>query len=257
MAFTNYFSLRDFPASPRVLLLFGEFLLRGYRAPRSVTNGFSSLRGFHLDRDLDASAFESRQLSLLRCSKYFAGDRGPSGVVFAALLSVTFFTLAMVFMIFPGFHPSLTWMSRMTRCGFGSSGLNATRERGRDISALATSPQLASVGRRAAHTTGLGGTGQPQAHTSLSQIPRGPHRLQGQFLHGRGGSPLAGCFAGPRGYGLHIPLTARLLARFRAGPSIPDLQSLGGWRGSLVHLYLPATAARQRAATFLAPSTSN
>ena len=117
VAFTAYFNLRDFPASPRVLMLFGEFLLRGYSAPRSVTNIFSSLRGFHLDRDLDASAFESRQLSLFCRSLQHtlrhvptrapplplqvleslcraAGERGPSGVVFAALLSVTFFSMA-------------------------------------------------------------------------------------------------------------------------------------------------------------------
>ena len=49
-AFTAYFGLPDFPASIKAVLLFGEFLLRDFKAPKSVTNAFSSIKAFHLDR---------------------------------------------------------------------------------------------------------------------------------------------------------------------------------------------------------------
>ena len=128
-AFSLHFKINPFPASPKALVLFGEFLIRGYRAPRSVTNAFSSVRAFHLDGGMDASAFSSRQLTLFRralpitlrhvpahappipfpvlerlCTA--AQDRGTEGVVFAALLAVTFFAMARLSSLAPPWHPS-------------------------------------------------------------------------------------------------------------------------------------------------------
>ena len=67
-AFTSHFQLQDFPAAPRSLVLFGEFLLRSFRAPKSVTNAISAVRAFHLDVGLDVGAFGDRQLFLFRRS---------------------------------------------------------------------------------------------------------------------------------------------------------------------------------------------
>ena len=47
-AFAINFQVPDFPAPVSSLLLFAEFLLRSYRAHKSVVNALSSLRTFHL-----------------------------------------------------------------------------------------------------------------------------------------------------------------------------------------------------------------
>ena len=68
-AFTAHFDLPDFPATPLSLVLFGEFLLRSFRAPMSVTNALASIKGFHLDGGLTTAAFASRRLVLLLTSR--------------------------------------------------------------------------------------------------------------------------------------------------------------------------------------------
>ena len=59
VAFTIYFSFRDIPAAPKTLLCYAEFLLRSYRAAKSVTNALSSVRRLHIDLCADQSAFTS------------------------------------------------------------------------------------------------------------------------------------------------------------------------------------------------------
>ena len=116
MAFALAFSLQDFPATARVLLLFGEFLLRTYRAPKAVTNALSSVRTFHLMHDLPTGGCDSFHLSLFRralpltvrhvpfqapplpfglLEDLCAGAvrRGPLGLVFRALLVSVFFSM--------------------------------------------------------------------------------------------------------------------------------------------------------------------
>ena len=63
-AFALLFGLQDFPATSHVLLLFGEFLLRTYRAPKAVTNALSSVRGFHLLHSLTTEGCDSYYLTL-------------------------------------------------------------------------------------------------------------------------------------------------------------------------------------------------
>ena len=113
-AFTS--SCRTSPPTLGACSSSGSFLLRSFKAPKSVTNTFASIRGFHLDRGLAISAFDSRQVSLFCRSLQHtlrhvpahapplpfttlerlcvsARSRGPRGTVFATLLSVTFFSM--------------------------------------------------------------------------------------------------------------------------------------------------------------------
>ena len=123
-AFTAHFDLPDFPATPLSLVLFGEFLLRSFRAPKSVTNALASVKGFHLDGGLTTAAFASRRLVLFRRSLHLTlrhvparaapmpfevlavlcgGARGwgEAGLAFAALLSVAFFSMARLSSLVP------------------------------------------------------------------------------------------------------------------------------------------------------------
>ena len=68
VAFTIWFGLSDFPAGVRVLLLFGEFLLRTYKAPKAVTNALSSVRGFHLLHGLSTDGSDHYHLTLFKRS---------------------------------------------------------------------------------------------------------------------------------------------------------------------------------------------
>ena len=124
LAFTIYFRAHDFPASTGVLLLFGEFLLRSYRAHKSVMNALSSLRTFHQIHGFDTSGFLDFQFTLFRkalpltvrhlpspspplplellqhlCEWSVA--QGGTGRVFAALLSTLFFSMARLSSLLP------------------------------------------------------------------------------------------------------------------------------------------------------------
>ena len=57
LAFCAHFNIQDCPASPRTLSLFVEFLLRSYRAPKSVTNAVASVRYFHTSLGFSTAAF--------------------------------------------------------------------------------------------------------------------------------------------------------------------------------------------------------
>ena len=133
-AFALHFQTPDFPATVSSLLLFAEFLLRTYRAHRSVVNALSSLRTFHLVRGLPMDAFADYQLTLYKralpltvrhvpqgaaplpfqlleqlCS--LAGAQGPAGVAFAALMAATFFSMARLSSLAPptgGDHYDIT-----------------------------------------------------------------------------------------------------------------------------------------------------
>ena len=64
VAFTLYFSLSDFPATAAILLLFAEFLMRGFTAAKSATNAISSLGTFHLQQGFATNGFEHFHLSM-------------------------------------------------------------------------------------------------------------------------------------------------------------------------------------------------
>ena len=296
VAFSIHFQLRDFPATPHRLLLFGEFLTRGFRAPRSVTNAFSSLRGFHLDRGLDASAFDARQVSLFcrslqhtlrhvpTCAPpltlavleqlcILARCRRQAGLVFASLLSVTFFSMARLsslapptsgpydFSRFPSFvdleiRDDTVWLRiKWAKCHQGAGQGFSVPLRSRAGSPACPVALLSTL---------AGGTRGSPAATPLFSRPRGL---------GTGGGPGAFFTAGAARRWLSQLLTAAGLAgagytfhslrrgactlAFQQGASVADLQALGGWRGDSVRLYLPAASARQRAAVFLDPNPTS
>ena len=116
VAFAIYFSFRDIPVAPQTLLCFAEFLLRSFTAVKSVTNTLSSVKRLHLDLHADITAFETPKfacwkralplthrvptlgapplaLPLLERLCDLAWSLGAVGQDFAALLSITFFTM--------------------------------------------------------------------------------------------------------------------------------------------------------------------
>ena len=272
-------------------MLFGEFLLRDYKAPRSVTNAFSSVRAFHLDSGMDASAFSSRQLSLFRralpitlrhvparapplpflvlerlCTA--ARERGTEGVVFAALLAVTFFAMSRLsslahpstepydFTRYPSFADvrvvsgqvslQLKWgkCSQAAEQGFSVPLLPLKGSRACPVALLAT---LAAQAAGPPESTPLfcltrrrrrAGRARPQFLTAGSARSWLSSLLQQLGLSGEG-------------YTFHTLRRGACSRAYREGASLPDLQFLGGWRGESIHLYAPAEAARARAAKYL------
>ena len=124
VAFTIYFRLGDFPAKVEGLLLFGEFLLRSFRAHKSVTNTLSSVRTFHLIHGFNDGAFSHFHLTMfkralpltvrhapsqspplplpvLKVLCEWALGQGDAGVVFAALMSILFFAMARLSSLVP------------------------------------------------------------------------------------------------------------------------------------------------------------
>ena len=105
------FPVKGLPSQPQFFSLFGEFLLWGYKASKSITNALASIRVFHLNHGLDAGASESPStfaffavplqlpsgtrapplpLAALEKLCNHARRQGPQGLAFAALLSVRF-----------------------------------------------------------------------------------------------------------------------------------------------------------------------
>ena len=117
VAFSLWFPATDFPAQAIHLQRFGEFLLRSFRAPKSVLNVISSVRQFHLAHGYDTQAFidytfglwkravnktvrhvpapaqalPKKVLERLCC---LAQSLGGQGMVFSAFLSTLFYSLA-------------------------------------------------------------------------------------------------------------------------------------------------------------------
>ena len=117
IAFTIHFKLQDFPAQGNTLLAYGEFLLRSYRTGKSVTNAFSLFSTFHAMHGFTVQGFANHKVQLFRralpltCRSIpvrapplpfrvleqlcqFSAGGGEKGILFAALLASTFFTMA-------------------------------------------------------------------------------------------------------------------------------------------------------------------
>ena len=122
VAFALHFGLQDFPAAVGMLMAFGEYLLRSFRAPGLVTNVLASIRGFHLLRGFSTVGCDDFRLALFKralpltvrnapappaslgllerlCAR--AQRCGPLGLVFATFLSVLFFSLARASSLLP------------------------------------------------------------------------------------------------------------------------------------------------------------
>ena len=293
VAFTIWFGLSDFPAGVRVLLLFGEFLLRTYKAPKAVTNALSSVRGFHLLHGLNTDGSDHYHLTLFKrslqltvrhvptrapplpfelleklCARAMAG--GPLGTVFRALLVVVFFSMGRLSSFAPdgtsfdGSRLPIMGDLRHTGTGFelrlkwGKAQQNAA-----DFIWIPYSPCLGSRACRVLAFEGLlrvlgdHGPGAP-----LFSFPRGAaegQRTCRYFTMRLARQWLAWLLRGlgqeGAGYTFHSMRRGACTLAAERGASVADIMQLGGWRSGAVHLYLPTGAARVRAAGHLTRPT--
>ena len=295
-AFALHYGLPPFPATPRTLVLFGEFLLRGYKAPKSITNAFSSLRAFHLDGNFDAAAFGSRRVSLfcralpltirhvparapplplttleLLCAT--AQTQGREGLVFAGLLAVTFFAMTRLsslappaqgpydFSRYPSFADVIV-QGHSVRLRIKWGKCAQAPDQGFTVPLL---PLRASPACPVTLLSALAASarGDP-ALTRLFSLPHNRNRGSTRYITaGSARSRLAYLLSrlhlSQHGYTFHSLRRGACSRAYEGGASLPDLQFLGGWRGNSVQLYAPSDAARTRAALCLVsgPSLNN
>ena len=289
-AFTSWFGLPDFPASEGVLLLFGEFLLRTYRAPKAVTNVLSSVRGFHLLHGLPTDGSDHYHLALFRrslpltvrhiparapplpfelleklCMRAVAG--GPLGTVFRALLTTIFFSMGRLSSFVQdggaAYDSSrLPTVGDLRRVGTGFELRLKWGKAQQDAADFVWVPYLPYTGSQACPVQAfcgllqlLQGFGEG---APLFSFPRGT--VTGQLRNRHFTMRLARQWLGwlLRGLGREgdnytfhsLRRGACTLAADR-GADITDIMRLGGWRSGAVHLYLPTGAARARAAGHL------
>ena len=285
-AFTDYFQMRDFPASVGTLVYFGEFMTRSFQAPKSITNALSSLRTFHELNGLDESAFSHVRLRLfkralpLTCRHtphiappmpfallerlcQAASEGGDMGLVFAALLAVTFFAMARLSSMVPprgqGFdgtrYPTLEdvqfakkrvllrikWAKahQAAEDAYWVPLLPATGSPACPVAALLRL-QIA-LGVRPTHSPlfGRGGTGQP-----FFTLESARSWLRAGLL--APGEQAAG-------YTFHSLRRGACTRAFKRGAHIDDIKNLGGWSSGAVQLYIPELDSRGRAASALLP----
>ena len=125
LAFTIHFKFPDVPAVAPTLLCFGEFLLRGFTAFKSVLNALASVRHFHVVHNYSTAGFDAPSVALWRRALPLTVRATPGGAppfplpllqricrlacslgggegrVFAALLSITFYSLARISSLLP------------------------------------------------------------------------------------------------------------------------------------------------------------
>ena len=268
-----------------MLGVFGEFLLRAYSAPKSVTNAFASIKGFHERHGFHAQAFAqpkfalySRALPLtvrhvanpapplpprlLESLCTLADTQGALGGLLAAFYSTLFYSMARASSLLPValsvFDPSrLPTLADVQRDG---TQLNLRLKWGKNF-------QVASEGFWVPLLPVAGSPACPVL------------RLSAILLANRGRPPTLPLFALPtsgRGGSLTVPLARTWLrkllralgqssadwtlhsfrrgactAAFEGGASLDDLRALGGWKSDAVRCYRPEQAARKRAATYL------
>ena len=288
VAFTLHFSLTDFPAAAGTLVIFGEFLLRSYRAPKSVFNALASLRHFHLDRNLPLEAFESRKVSLWKravastvrhvprpapplpqgvlgqlCE--LALQLGPLGLLFAVLASVIFSSMARLSSLLPKQGERFdstrlpTW-GDLVRDGMGWRLKIKWAKAHQGADQAFEVPLLPVKGSAACPVANL---------ARLSCVVRSPELSDPLFgfpgsVQGSGARVLTMRVAREWlkvllarlglqdcGYTFHSFRRGACTRAFRRGAKVADIQLLGGWRSDAVRAYLPLDEARRRAALAL------
>ena len=286
IAFTLHFQLRDFPATQNNLLLFGEFLVRGYRAPKSVTNALSALKTFHAIHGWDTSGFLAPRLgffkralpltlrsvpnrappfpfALLERLCTFLREGGNRELVFAALLSCTFFAMT-----------RLSSMAPPDRQRFDTSRyptLDDVSVSGREVFLQIKWAKAHQEAGEAFWVPLLRVGGSPACPVDLLERARRalPGRLGGAPLFGVGDEShffftvqrarewlrwsLMAVGRGGSGYTFHSLRRGACSLAFENGADIADIQNLGGWRSNAVQCYLPVMASRNRAAAALLP----
>ena len=274
--------------------MFGEFLLRGFVATKSVTNVLSSLRTFHAQFNFPTHGFDhfhfalwKRALPLTRrhvpvpfpafplplllqlCGE--AQLRGSQGLAFASLLATAFFSLARL----SSLVPISRWQVDFSRIPFG-----------RDVSFTLDSANLRLKWGKSCQDPSQGFWVPLRA---VRDSPACPVRLlrelvssvgaQGPFLQlfafrRKAGTDVLDFFtvaearswlasslirAGlpPRKFTFHSLRRGGCSLAFSAGADRADLQALGGWRSRAIDAYLPSFEARERAAATLAARSAS
>ena len=290
VAFALHFGLQDFPADTSTLLSFGEFLLRTYRAPGSVTNALSAVRGFHLFRGFSTSGCDDVRLALFKralpltvrhtpapappvslgllerlCTR--AMECGSMGAVFAAFISVLFFSVTRASSLVPLTSDRFdttrwpTWGDVREREGglllrikWGKcrqsteEGFWVPLSRLRDSQACPVQNLDRLRARWGSVDSGVPlfawpRVGGSSARGGGSLTLRLARQWLGLFLRGLG--------EGGRGLSLHSFRRGAATLAFTNGAELDDVRQLGGWKSDAVTRYIPALEARKRAASHL------
>ena len=289
IAFALYFSFNPFPAEERQLLLFGEFLLRGYSAPKSVLNVFSSLRRFHSEHNFQVDGFDSVPLSrwkralfltvrtvphraspfpfqLLERLCSLAESSGPGGHTMAAFLTVAFHVCARASTLLSSTvgtydFSRLPTLADVVRDGEGFS-LFIKWDKTRQVSGQGFfAPLLPAGDSRACPVRALNGLlsrarGLPQTSPLFATVGwgrGGPLTTPLTIARARAWlrALLQADGVGARDYTLHSLRRGGCTLAFAGGAAVSDLQSLGGWRSGAVHIYHSQFDAGLRAAEAL------
>ena len=295
-AFADHYGFRDFPATASTLTCFGEFLLRSFQAPKSVFNALASVKHFHLDYALPTLAFESRRVALWKRAVSLtvrhvpagappitrevldklcclAARLGELGVVFAALASVLYFSMARLSSLLPqagggNFDRSRLPMWDDVRQAEHGWDLQIKWAKAHQVAGQAFWVPLRSLpGSPACPVMNLTRLRQwlPEGSGSrpLFALPAGGAEANGrrvQVLSMQVAREwlrllLARLGLGQKGYTFHSFRRGACSAAFCAGADVADIQQLGGWRSSAVQRYLPLGEARKRAARALSAGT--
>ena len=289
IAFSLYFCITDFPASVRGLLCFAEFLLRTFTAVKSVTNAISSLRRFHLDLRLDHSAFNdvlisrwkralpltvraisrsaaAMPLGVLEHLCALAEDCGKQGNTMAQFLSLCFHTLARASTLLTssaGVYDR-TRLPTLADVNTTVSGYRLLLKWGKTHQHTQQAfqvPLLARPGSIACPVRALNrllaGAASVPSHAPLFTDLSGGRG--GRFFNSLTLAQardwlrmlLAASGRQPSAFSLHSLRRGGATLAFAGGATVSDLQALGGWRGTAVHLYHSSLDARDRAAVAL------
>ena len=295
IAFSIYFRLRDFPTTPRVLQLFAEFLLRTFRAAKSVTNTLSSVKTFHRLLGLSVEAFGDYRMELyvralrptvrhvthqapplsprvLQQLCVLARSMGPNGATFAALLSVAFFSMARLSSLLPESHRDFD-VSRLPTRGdvlFGNGVVSLRLKWGKNfqeasqgfwVPLCASALGAACPVRRLRELLAL----QPAAPvTSPLFIYRKGRRQDAQSARSFTkrlarlwlAEFLTALRLGDKGFTFHSFRRGACSLAFEGGADLQDIKALGGWKSAAVMDYVPVFSARHRAAATLAVSSA-
>ena len=294
-AFSLFLQEEGFPANPRHLLRFAEFLLRSFNAHKSVTNALASVRTFHLQCGLDVEAFEHFSVNLWKralpatvrhvpspapamptqlldqvCG--LASSLGETGVVFAALVSLAFASLARLSsLVAQGdgdydksrlpvlddlvIEGSTAWL----RLKWGKCQQDAGS--GYWVPMVAVPSAKSCPLRNAEALQGVLGRASPS--TPLFSFPLGSGGRRGRLRHfsmrlARDylSALLVSLGRGEEHFTFHSLRRGACTQAFAEGAVVSELQKLGGWRSDAIGAYFPASQARLRAAQCLAQRTN-
>ena len=291
VAFSLHFEFQDFPVRPQGLVCFGEFLLRSYSSPKSVLNVFSSVRRLHFLRGFTTEAFEDPQvflwkralpltlrhlpivappfpLQLLQRACVLADSLGARGRVFAALLAVTFYTMARLSSLVPvSLHTfdrtRLPTLADVREDGSSRSFHLKWAKNCQQTTQGYWVPLLACPGSGACPVARLDALrGLLEGAPGSTPLFSFPGEGTGAHPRKRGGFTIALarewlrcllCALGVRdkAFTFHSLRRGACTLAFRQGAAFTDLQQLGGWRSEAVRGYFSGMDARRRAARCL------